>query len=133
MDTMILEPTRPSQVPEVVIAPDLTNYMDFRQYLSDFYEYRRKQTKNQLRPYNYQTFSAAADIKSPNYLKMIVEGKRNLSEDMIGKFAKAMSLNKEQGEEFRRLVLFNQALDPADRNVFLKKLTEVLKYGIKQN
>ncbi|MFN7904257.1 MAG: DUF4423 domain-containing protein, partial [Pseudobdellovibrionaceae bacterium] len=38
--------------------------------------------------------------------------------------AKAMSLNKEQGEEFRRLVLFNQALDPADRNVFLKKLTE---------
>ena len=53
-------------------------------------------------------FSAAADIKSPNYLKMIIEGKRNLSEDMISKFAKACSLNKSQGDEFKLLVLFNQ-------------------------
>ena len=124
MDTMILDSLHQSEPVKTPPPPDLSNYMDFRQYLNDFYEFRREQTKHQLRPYNYQTFSAAADIKSPNYLKMIIEGKRNLSEDMIGKFARAMGMNKEQGEEFKRLVLFNQALDPADRNVYLKKLTE---------
>ena len=69
-------------------------------------------------------FSAAANIKSPNYLKMIVEGKRNLSDDMIGKFGKALGFNKEQTEEFRLLVQFTQATDPADRNMYLKKLSE---------
>lgn len=125
MDTFTLDSVHPVETTKApLLQPELNNYMDFRQYLRDYYEFRREQTKHQLRPYNYQTFSASADIKSPNYLKMIIEGKRNLSEDMIGKFARAMALTKDQGEEFRRLVLFNQALDPADRNVHLKKLTE---------
>jgi uncharacterized protein (TIGR02147 family) len=105
-------------------GPDLSDYMDFRKYLQDFYDYKKAATANHYRPYNYQAFSAAADIKSPNYLKMIIDGQRNLSEDMIQKFAKALALNKAQGLEFKWLVLLNQASDPAERNLYLKKLTE---------
>ncbi len=104
--------------------PDLSEYMDFRKYLLDFYEHKRSATAGQYRPYNYQAFSAAANIRSPNYLKMIIEGQRNLSEDMIQKFAKALGFNKAQGEEFKWLVLLNQTSDPAERNFYLKKLTE---------
>ncbi len=104
--------------------PDLAEYMDFRLFLADFYHAKKAQTRTSVRPYSYAIFSAAADIKSPNYLKMIIEGKRNLSNDMISKFAKACALNKAQGEEFRLLTLFNQAEDPADRNYALKKLSE---------
>ncbi len=115
-------------------APSVTDYMDYRLFLADFYRYKKDSTKHLLRPYNYAIFSAAADIKSPNYLKMIIEGKRNLSEDMIGKFAKACSLNKSQTDEFKLLILFNQSEDPADRNYALKKLSEYrvdqkLKHG----
>ena len=101
--------------------PDLSEYMDYRLFLADFYHAKKAQTKTSIRPYSYAIFSAAADIKSPNYLKMIIEGKRNLSNDMIAKFGKACALNKAQGEEFKLLVLFNQAEDPADRNYALKK------------
>ncbi len=104
--------------------PDLSEYMDYRLFLADFYHSKKAQTKTSIRPYSYAIFSAAADIKSPNYLKMIIEGKRNLSNDMIMKFAKACSLNKAQSEEFKLLILFNQAEDPADRNYALKKLSE---------
>lgn len=104
--------------------PSLSDCMDYRKFLADFYEHKKDQTKNHFRPYSYAHFSAAADIKSPNYLKMIIEGKRNLSDDMVSKFAKAMSLNKEQGEELRLLVNFNQAEDPANRNFALKALSE---------
>lgn len=104
--------------------PDLSEYMDYRVYLADFYAFKRAQTATSYRPYNYQTFSAAADIKSPNYLKMIIEGQRNMSEDMIARFAKALGFNKQLGEEFKWLVLLNQASDPAERNLNLKKLTE---------
>lgn len=115
--------------PELVRGPQVSEYLDYRQYLQDFYLYKRSQTKNQLRPYTYSVFAAAADIKSPNYLKMIIEGKRNLSEDMIMKFAKALGLNKARSTEFRLLVLFNQTTDPAERNLLLKELTEVRVEG----
>lgn len=105
-------------------VPLVADYMDYRLFLADFYRYKKDSTKHLLRPYNYAIFSAAADIKSPNYLKMIIEGKRNLSDDMIGKFAKACSLNKLQSDEFKLLILFNQSEDPADRNYALKQLSE---------
>lgn len=105
-------------------APQVADYMDFRLYLAHFFEYKRKLTASDLRPYSYATFSAAANIKSPNYLKMIIEGRRNLSGEMVGKFAKALGLNKEGSEDFALLVAYGQATDPADRNMFLKKLSE---------
>jgi uncharacterized protein (TIGR02147 family) len=116
------------------ILPVLSDYMDYRLFLADFYHYKKDLTRTSLRQYNYAIFSAAADIKSPNYLKMIIEGKRNLSMDMVSKFAKACGLNKAQGDEFKLLVLFNQSEDPADRNYALKKLSEYrveqkLKHG----
>lgn len=114
-----------TKMPEILQAPVLGDYMDFRKYLSVYYEYRREMSKKDIRPYNFAVFSAAADIKSPNYLKMIIDGKRNLSPDMISKFAKALGLNKEQTDEFRILVNFGQATDPADRNLHLKELSEV--------
>lgn len=106
------------------VAPVLSDYMNYRQYLEDFYQYKRKASKGSLRSYTYAVFSAAANIKSPNYLKMIIEGKRNLSDDMILKFSRALGLMKEQTEEFRLLVHYTQAMDPAERNMYLKNLSE---------
>ncbi len=111
-------------LPDIIEAPDLGNYLDYRLYLADYYKYRRQISARDIRPYNYSVFSAAADIKSPNYLKMIIEGKRNLSDDMISKFARAMSFNKDLTEEFRLLVNFSQSSDPGERNMFLKALNE---------
>ncbi|MGE9745575.1 DUF4423 domain-containing protein [Bdellovibrio bacteriovorus] len=107
-----------------LVPPVLSDYMNYRQFLADFYLFKRKASKGSLRAYTYAVFSAAANIKSPNYLKMIIEGKRNLSDDMIGKFGKALGFMKDQTEEFRLLVQFTQAMDPAERNMYLKRLSE---------
>jgi uncharacterized protein (TIGR02147 family) len=105
-------------------APLVSDYMDYRLYLAAFYDYKRKLTAADIRPYNYAAFSAGANIKSPNYLKMIIEGRRNLSEEMVLKFAKALGMNKETTEDFDLLVSYGQASDSADRNMILKKLSE---------
>lgn len=106
-------------------CPVISDYMDYRRYLADWYAYRRKLSEGEIRPYSYQMFSAAANIRSPNYLKMIIEARRNLSDDMVGKFAKALGLNKEHTEEFRYLVHSSQASDPVERNVYLQKLSSL--------
>lgn len=110
--------------PKILAAPDLGLYLDYRLYLADYYTFRKEQTQNSLRPYHYGIFSAAADIKSPQYLKLIIEGKRNLSDEMILKFANALQHNKNQTEEFRLMVLWTQEMDPSIRNQHLRDLNE---------
>jgi len=105
--------------------PALGDYTDFRLYLKDVYDYRRATESTKLRTYSYSTFSAAADIKSPNYLKLIIEGRRNLSEDMITRFARALRLNRAEADEFRALVLYGQATAPLERNQHLKELADL--------
>ncbi len=106
-------------------APKLGAYTDYRQYLRDFYEHKRALTRSALRPYSYGTFAAGADIKSPNYLKLIIEGQRNLSREMAVKFSKALALGKEDLEEFLALVDFTQAIEPLERNRHLKTLADL--------
>lgn len=105
--------------------PRLNAYTDYRTYLREFYEFKREQTKGALRPYGYGNFSAAANIRSPNYLKLIIEGQRNLSPDMAKKFARGLGLGKEDTEEFLALVEYSQAQEPLERNRCLKVLSDI--------
>ncbi len=104
--------------------PVLAEYVDYRKYLNDFYNYQVSLTQDRLRPYSYSDFSAAANIKSPNYLRLIIEGKRNLSTDMCGQFSKALRHNRAQTHEFLLLVTYCQEKDPMQRNRHLKVLSE---------
>lgn len=117
----VLQP-KPVMAPH---APVLGEYTDFRLYLKDVYEYRRATESTGLRQYSYSTFSAAADIKSPNYLKLIIEGRRNLSDDMIVRFARALRLSRTEADEFRALVHYGQATEPIERNQYLKELADL--------
>ncbi len=105
--------------------PALGAYTDFRRYLHDYFSFKKIETAESVRPYSYAHFSAAADIRSPNYLKLIIEGQRNLSKQMMTKFSKALGLNKAESEEFEALVLYGQAKTPAERNQHLKVLSEI--------
>jgi uncharacterized protein (TIGR02147 family) len=105
--------------------PRLGAHTDYRLYLREFYEYKRHQTRGDRRPYSYTNFAAAADIKSPNYLKLIIDGQRNLSIDMARKFGRALALNREDLEEFLVLVEFSQAVEPLERNRHLKVLADL--------
>lgn len=104
--------------------PQLCDYVDYRAFLRDFYDYKKRTESTLLRPYTYSVFSAAADIRSPNYLKLVIEGQRNLSEQMAVKFARAMRMNKAQCQEFCMLVRYGQERDPQERAKYLRILAE---------
>jgi uncharacterized protein (TIGR02147 family) len=108
----------------MIEAPDVTNYLDYRKYLSDFFEYKKKQFSTSRVPYSYAHFSASCGLKSPQYLKLIIEGSRNLSEKTIPQFARALSLKKEEAMDFRLLVLSNQETEPGKRALLFKELMD---------
>jgi len=114
-----LELTSPSRSERFL---SVYGYTDYRLYLKDYYEFR----KDGRHGYSYRAFSKAAGFASPNVLKLVIEGKRNIGSEAVEKFINALNLSDPMADYFRTLVKFNQAKTDTDKSYYfniLKKLT----------
>lgn len=101
---------------------DVFRYRDYREFLSAFY------AQGKAAGLSYRSFARSAGLGAPNYLKLVIEGKRNLSEQMAGKFARACRLNEESTEYFKLLVAFSHAADDAERNQLHERLSRFARF-----
>lgn len=86
-------------------------YNDYRQFLKDRYaELKRTQPS-----FSYRYFSKKAGFASPNFLKLVMEGQRNLSAEGAHKFAQALKLGVKESRFFALLVQYNQTSDGAQK------------------
>ena len=97
-------------------------YTNFRVYLRDFYQFRKEGTRG----YSYRAFSKAAGLTSPNYLKLVIDGQRNISQQMIDKFIKALQLKPSMAAYFRALVNMNQAKDDQEKQSHLEEMQKLI-------
>lgn len=104
-------------------APQVFEYLDYRAFLKDYYVYKKAK-----RGFSFRSFSKRAGLGSPNYLKLVMDGERNLSQRMAGRFAKALGLDQDDSTYFARLVQFNQAASSAERAKLYAKLTGFRRY-----
>lgn len=101
-------------------------YTNYRHYLRDFYE----QQKASTRGYSYRSFSKAAGFSSPNYLKLVIDGERNVSPEAVQKISQVLKLKGTMASYFEVLVKMNQASSDEERLGHfdtLKKLTPAAK------
>jgi len=101
---------------------DVFRYLDYRRYLADYYQARKP------RGFSYRVFSRAAGLKSPNYLKLVIDGERNLTAAMATRFAEACGLHGEGADYFRELVQFDQARDDASRDAVYMRMAGFQRY-----
>jgi len=104
---------------------DLFKYLDYRRFLNDYYRVQ-KEKKGSL--FSFRSFARLAGQSSPNFLKLVMDGKRNLGPDGIKGFAKALKLTKEEAVYFENLVHFNQCSTDDERNEWYKRLSASKKY-----
>ncbi len=91
------------------------DFLDFRAYLRAYYEAAKKRRGG----YSFRTFAKRAGLKSPNFLKLVMDGQRNLGADSVARFAEALDLQGEEQEFFADLVAFAQAdNNPEKHRVF---------------
>ncbi len=86
-------------------------YSDFRVFLSDLIVLWKKEHRR----WSYAVFSRDVGFASPNYLKQIVDGKRDLSSKASDKIVKYFGFNKQEGPFFKSLVNFTQAYSDYDK------------------
>jgi uncharacterized protein (TIGR02147 family) len=89
---------------------DVFAYLDHRAFLRVAYE------KGKERGLGYRAFSKRAGLRSPNYLKMVIDGQRNLTPQMAQRFARASGLSGEAAQYFEDLVAFAQAKSSRERS-----------------
>jgi len=105
-------------------APEVFGYLDYRAYLRDYYLFRKANGSS----FSFRAFSLRAKLRSPNYLKLVMDGARNLTREMSARFAEACGLRGEDAAYFVDLVSFNQASSTKERNEAYQKLTGFRRY-----
>jgi len=106
--------------------PSVFDYLDHRAFLRDHYLL----LKRRGRGFSYRAFSRRAGLSSPNYLKLVIDGDRNLSAPMAARFAAACGLAGEAATYFVDLVAFNQAASASERSAAYAKLTSFKRYRL---
>jgi uncharacterized protein (TIGR02147 family) len=103
---------------------NIFEYLDYRQYLRDYYE-RNKATEY---GFSHRAFSRLAGLRSSNFLKLVIDGQRNISPEMAERFARACHLQGQQAEFFSELVSYNQASTAQERGRCLERLSRFKQY-----
>ncbi len=103
---------------------DVFDYLDYRAYLRDVYVAK----KSAHGTFSFRAFSRRAGLRSPNHLKRVTDGERNLTGEMAIRYARALDLVGDAASYFLDLVAFNQAKTSAERNAAYERLTGFRDY-----
>ena len=97
-------------------------YQNYRVYLRDFYTERKQRSG-----FTWRDFAKAAGYSSPVFLKLVCDGKTNLSDVGMERVANALGLVGADLRYFRALVNFNQEKNSAKKKEFFKELRAIAK------
>lgn len=104
--------------------PDLFTYLEYREYLKDAYEERRK-----LQPYFSYRFIGNKVGMDSSYLTRLFQKKLHLGDDLVERMAGAFGLAGDSLEYFRNLVSFNKAKNEVQARVFHEQLMRLRGVG----
>lgn len=105
------------------------NYVDYREFLKDFFQAKKSANPH----FSFQVFAIQAGFKSRSYIKLVMDGKKNITEDSIEKINKVLGLKESAFNYFKDLVAFNQARTLHLRNVYFEKLLSYNKRTVARN
>ena len=95
----------------------IVEYKDYRQYMREFYEERKRSSY-----FTWREFASLSGFVSPTYLKLVCDGKTRLSKPGVAKVARAMGLEGFDYTYFALLVKFGNAKNEAEKESALQEL-----------
>ena len=100
----------------------IIEYSDFRQYMRDFYEERKLR-----HVFSWREFSKNAGFTSSSYMKVVCDGKSNLSRIGVERTGQAMGLVGFEMDYFRAMVKFGQETDDEKKKVAYAEMLAIAK------
>ena len=97
---------------------DVFSYREYHSFVRDWIDEKRRSKPT----YSFQQLANRAGLKSRSFLRLVTIGERNLLHAAAARLAEAMGLEEREQEFFLALVGFNNASDPWERDLYLRKL-----------
>lgn len=107
----------------IALEPDIRGYSCYRKYLSDFFAFK----KSGKASFSYRRFASLVGVKSPNYLQLVMQGKRNLSEDVGEAVARVAGLKDAEKAYFLTLVRKEVARSEVEKRRVERDMSAVVK------
>lgn len=106
-------------------SPDVFAFRDYRAYLRALYAHNKQDDNG---AFSLRAFSKRAGLRSSNYLKLVMDGDRNLTAAVAPRFASACGLRGQAADYFCDLVVFNQAKSSDERARGYARLQRFRRY-----
>jgi uncharacterized protein (TIGR02147 family) len=103
--------------------PSLVNYLSLTQFLDDLYRHRKLKEKN----FSYETWAQELEIKSRSFLRLVVQGKRPLTETVLELLIKNTPSLKCEERYARLLFRYQTSNQPLMREMYGKELIKYWK------
>ncbi len=100
----------------------IVEYSDFRQYMLDYYEERKRRSV-----FSWREFSKIAGFTSSSYMKVVCDGKSKLSRIGVERTGAAMGLVGFEMEYFRAMVEFGQAATEEKKKAAYENMLAIAK------
>ena len=100
----------------------ITEYQDYRKYMSDYYEERKR-----CSIFSWREFSRLAGFTSPNYIQLVCEGKSGLSKKGVEGVANAMGLEGADRDYFRAMEQFGDAKSDEKKKLAFYEMQKLAK------
>ena len=107
---------------------DLFEYTDYRSYLRDYYA----EQKRRNRSYSYRVFAARAKLGSPNYLKLVIDRSRRITDKNLPQFIRGLKLTRPEADYFKSLVLFQETTDVEAKKTYFGELLKIRNRSLKR-
>jgi len=101
---------------------DVYGYEDFRKFLADSFEEKRKAPADEGGKYTHRRLAADAGFSNPGFFNDVVKGRRTLSDSAQDKLAAAFGLKAGEAEYFKLLVAYGQSKDPQERDDLYRQM-----------
>ena len=98
----------------------IVEYNDYRVYMADFYEERKRTSA-----FTWREFARIAGFTSPSYLKLVCDGKSSLSRVTMNRVAVAMGLVGYEIDYFEAMVNFVNAQKDDVKKEYLDKMAAI--------
>lgn len=100
----------------------IIEYSNFRQYLLDYYEERKR-----VSAFSWREFSKVAGFTSSSYMKVVCDGKSKLSKIGVERVAAAIGLSGFELDYFRAMVKFGQAANEETKKAAYRDMLAIAK------
>lgn len=105
----------------------ITEYKDYHPLIKDFYEDQKRTSY-----FSWREFAKLAGFSSPTYLRLVSEGKSNLSRVSMNRMISAMGLAGFEANYFKALVNFCNAKDDEAKMPYWKEMRQIaLEYKVR--